>query len=64
MTWTININGHDDLKDDEKVAYEAAVVEMARTLVSELAELDGGMISTAWATTNTTGQVDLFSRSG
>lgn len=59
MTWTIHINGHDNLEGDEKVEYENTVVEMAKSLVEELSKLDGGMMSTATATTNTTGQVDL-----
>lgn len=59
MTWNINISGHDDLTGDEKVAYEEAVVEKARALVADLAEADGGHVSSATASTNTTGAVNL-----
>lgn len=60
MTWTININGHDDLTGDAKEAYENEVVEKARALVEELGQKEGGRISSASATTNTTGSVNLL----
>lgn len=59
MTWTVNINGHDDLAGDEKIAYEEAVVAKARALAAELAEVAGGHVTVATAYTNTTGQVAL-----
>ena len=61
MTWTVNISGHDDLTGDEKVAYEEAIVEKARALAAELGEAEGGHVTSATATTNTTGSVDLRS---
>lgn len=60
MTFTVNISGHDDLTGDEKVAYEEGLVEKARALVEELAQTDGGRVTTAQATTNTTGTVNLL----
>ena len=61
MTWTINISGHDDLTGDEKIAYEEAVVAKARALAVELEEAEGGRsTTTAMATTNTTGSVNLL----
>ena len=60
MTWTISINGHDDLAGDEKEAYENAVVEKARALADELAQAEGGRVTSGTATTNTTGSVNLI----
>ena len=65
MTWTININGHDDLAGDEKVAYENAIVEKARAFAAELvADAEsrdgGGHVTIASVTTNTTGSVNLL----
>lgn len=60
MTWTINITGHDDLTGDEKVAYENEVVEAARNLAASLKEKEGGHVSMASCTTNTTGSVNLL----
>lgn len=60
MTWTVMINGHDDLTGDEKVTYEEAIVEKTRTFAAELAEAEGGHVSSAQATTNTTGTVNVL----
>ena len=60
MTWTINITGHDNLEGDEKTAYENAVVEAARNLAQNLKSAEGGVVSSATCTTNTTGSVNLF----
>ncbi len=65
MTWTININGHDDLTGDEKVAYEEAIVEKARVFAAELvadaeARDGAGHVTNATATTNTTGSVNVL----
>lgn len=57
MTWHITISGHDNLDSEAKVAYEQGLVEKARQLTAELAS--GGVVSSALATTNTTGTVDL-----
>lgn len=59
MTWTVNLSGHDDLTGDEKIAYEEAVVEKARALAAEIAGWEGGHVTTATATTNTTGSVNV-----
>jgi hypothetical protein len=61
VTWTINIGGHDDLTGDEKIAYEEDVVAKAKALAQELAGKEGGHVSSASATTNTTGSVNLLS---
>ena len=60
MTWTVSISGHDDLSGDEKAAYEQAVVDKARALAAELAQGEGARVSSATATTNTTGSVNLL----
>jgi len=60
MTWTINLTGHDDLTDEAKVGYEETVVLMTKTLLQNLKELEGGRITTATVSTNTTGSVDLL----
>jgi hypothetical protein len=59
MTWTINITGHDDLAGDEKIAYEEELVAKARELV-QFASKEGGRVSSAMCTTNTTGSVNLL----
>lgn len=59
MTWTVNINGHDDLTGSEKEAYEQDVVAKAKAFVQELAAKEGGHVTSAGATTNTTGSVNL-----
>lgn len=60
MTFTVSINGHDDLNGDEKAAYENGLIEKARQFASDLASQDGGRVTTAVAVTNTTGSVNLL----
>jgi hypothetical protein len=60
MTWTVNLNGHDDLTGDEKVAFEEGLVEKTRELVETLKAQDGSKVSIATVTTNTTGSVNLL----
>jgi hypothetical protein len=61
MTYTININGHDDLSGDEKEEFEKGVVEKARALVRDLRSASN--VSSATATTNTTGSQNLLDES-
>lgn len=60
MTWTVLINGHDDLTGDEKVAYENEVVDAARALAQTLKGKTGGHVTSASCSTNTTGSVNLL----
>lgn len=60
MTWTINIMGHDELTGDEKAALEAVIVGEAMGLFHTLKAQQGNTITTATATTNTTGSVNLL----
>jgi hypothetical protein len=59
MTWTINVQGHDDLSGEEKAKLEENIVEEARAFVQSLVE-EGNRVSTATAVTNTTGSVNLL----
>jgi hypothetical protein len=63
MTWTVNLNGHDNLSGDEKVAFEEGLVQKTRELVETLKEQDGAIVSIATVTTNTTGSVNLLEAS-
>lgn len=60
MTWTININGHDDLTGDEKEALEKIIVGEATGLFHSLKAQDGNNITSASVSTNTTGTVNLL----
>lgn len=60
MTWTISINGHDDLTGDEKEALENIIVGEATALFHSLKAQKGNRITSASVTTNTTGSVDLL----
>lgn len=59
MTWTININGHDDLTGPEKEALENVIVGEATGLFHSLKAQEGNRITSATVTTNTTGTVNL-----
>ena len=59
MTFTVNITGHDDLEAELKEAFENGLVAKAKQLVDD-AKQEGVTISSATATTNTTGSVDLL----
>ena len=60
MTWTIQIDGHDDLEAEAKAAFENGLVGMAKQLVTDIQSGAGITVSRAQATTNTTGPVDLL----
>jgi hypothetical protein len=60
MTWTVNINGHDDLSGDEKEALERVIVGESMALVESLKAQNGNNITSASVVTNTTGSVDLL----
>lgn len=60
MTWTISINGHDDLSGEEKIAFENEIVEKARSLAMNLKDMQGGQVTSASCNTNTTGSVNLL----
>lgn len=59
MTWTININGHDDLLGEEKAAFENGLVDEVKRFLNDLKEIEGCTITTGHVYTNTTGQVGL-----
>lgn len=59
MTWTINIQGHDDLTGEEKEALEQVIVGEATGLFHSLKAQNGNQITTATVSTNTTGTVNL-----
>jgi hypothetical protein len=61
MTWSIQIDGHDDLAEEAKAAFENGLVGMAKQLVEDINSGAGITITRANATTNTTGSVDLTS---
>lgn len=61
MTWTIQIDGHDDLEQEAKAAFENGLIGMAKQLVEDLKSGEGVTVSRAVASTNTTGQIDLTS---
>jgi hypothetical protein len=60
MTWTVSINGHDDLSGDEKEALERVIVGESIALVESLKAQNGNNITSANVTTNTTGTVYLL----
>lgn len=60
MTWTVSLNGHDDLSGDEKIAFEENLVEKVKTLAEELKTTKGCAVTSGYVSTNTTGTVDLM----
>lgn len=62
MTWTIQINGHDSLEAGVKTAYEEEIISKAQAFVRTLVDFGNGegVVSSAIATTNTTGSVNLL----
>lgn len=60
MTWTVNLNGYDDLSGDKKIAFEEGLVEKVKALAEELKETEGCNVTSGWVSTNTTGTVDLM----
>ena len=63
MTWSINLQGHDDLTGEEKAKLEEVIVGEAKALVHSLVAQEGNRVSTAVAVTNTTGSVNLLETS-
>ena len=61
MTWSINLQGHDELTGDQKESFEKELVEKARGLFDELSTAEGNRITSAMVVTNTTGGVNLLS---
>ena len=59
MTFTVHIDGHDDLEAEAKAAFENGLVHMVTDLVAEVKGGAGVTISRADVTTNTTGTVDV-----
>jgi hypothetical protein len=60
MTWSINIQGHDDLSGEEKAKLEEIIVGEAKALAHSLVAQEGNQVATAFAVTNTTGGVNLL----
>lgn len=60
MTWSIQLNGHDDLSDEEKEELEKMLVDEARDFAGSLVGLEGNKVTSAVAVTNTTGSVNLL----
>lgn len=60
MTWSIEMNGHDDLKDELKESFENGLVTKVRDLVAELKAGAGVNVTRAQVTTNTTGSVNAL----
>jgi hypothetical protein len=60
MTWSVQIDGHDDLEQEAKEAFENGLVSKVTELVGELRQGAGVTISRAAVTTNTTGPVDAL----
>lgn len=59
MTWTINLNGHDNLSGDEKITFEENLVEKVRDLVNDLIGIENCVVTTGFVSTNSTGTVNL-----
>jgi hypothetical protein len=58
MTFTVNIQGHDDLAGEAKEAFENGLVAKVVELVADIKGGAGITISNAKVSTNTTGEVD------
>lgn len=59
MTFTVNIQGHDDLQGELKEAFENGLVAKVSELVAD-AQQDGVTFTAANVTTNTTGSLDIL----
>lgn len=59
MTWTIQIDGHDNLEQELKESFENGLVAKVTELVDDIRAGAGITITRANVTTNTTGSVDL-----
>jgi len=60
MTFTIHVDGHDDLEAEAKAAFENGLVSMVTELIADIKGGAGVTISRADVTTNTTGPVDVL----
>lgn len=59
MTFSIQIQGHDDLQAELKEAFENGLVSKVGELIAD-AQQDGVTFTAANVTTNTTGSVDIL----
>lgn len=62
MTWTINLNGHDDLPEEAKKQFEEELVDSVWQFVGELKNMEGVNVTSAMVVTNTTGSVDVLNK--
>jgi hypothetical protein len=62
MTWTVNLNGHDDLSGEAKEQFEKGLVETMQSLVDDLKNTEGVNVTSGQVVTNTTGSVILSTR--
>jgi hypothetical protein len=60
MTFTINVQGHDDLEAEAKEAFENGLVSKVVALVSDIKGGAGVTLTNAKVSTNTTGEVDAL----
>lgn len=62
MTWTVNLNGHDDLPEEAKKQFEEELVDSVWQFVGELKNMEGVNVTSATVVTNTTGSVDVLNK--
>jgi hypothetical protein len=62
MTWTVNLNGHDDLPEEAKKQFEEELVDSVWQFVGELKNMEGVNVTSAMVVTNTTGSVDVLNK--
>jgi hypothetical protein len=60
MTFTINVQGHDDLKEEAKAAFENGLVTKVTELVADIKSGAGVTVTHAQVDTNTSGPVDAL----
>jgi len=60
MTFSVNINGHDDLSGEAKETFEKGLVEKVKSLTQELSNTDGCNVTGSTVITNTTGAVNAL----
>jgi hypothetical protein len=59
MTFSVQIQGHDDLQGELKEAFENGLVAKVSELIAD-AQQDGVTFTAANVTTNTTGSLDIL----
>lgn len=59
MTWSVTLQGHDDLSGELKESFEYGLVSKVKNLVDEVKSGEGVIVTFANVTTNTTGSVDV-----